>query len=85
MARKGRCRCGQMLRFEKGPQGYKMRCPGCSSVVRLRVDGGKRPQRPATLQCPCGAVLVIGGAKSATCPCCRKTLLVPIEPKHARE
>lgn len=46
MARRGRCRCGTVLQFHKGSEGYKMRCPSCSSVVRLRGrakrDTGKR-------------------------------------------
>ena len=36
MARRARCRCGEMLNFRKGPAGYKMRCPSCNSVVRLK-------------------------------------------------
>ena len=37
MARRGRCRCGQILVFHRGPQGYKMRCPQCLAVVRLNA------------------------------------------------
>lgn len=36
MARRGRCRCGLVLKFQKGPEGYKTRCPSCGSVVRLQ-------------------------------------------------
>jgi hypothetical protein len=36
MAQRGRCRCGAILRFHKGPEGYKTRCAQCGSVVRLR-------------------------------------------------
>lgn len=35
MARRGRCRCGSVLKFHKRPEGYKTRCPSCGSVVRL--------------------------------------------------
>jgi hypothetical protein len=45
MARRGQCRCGLILTFHRGAGGYKMRCPGCGSVVRLRVKGKKR-RRP---------------------------------------
>ena len=38
MPRRGLCRCGTVLKFEFGPDGYKMRCPGCGAVVRLRAD-----------------------------------------------
>jgi hypothetical protein len=44
MARRGQCRCGLILTFHRAPHGYKMRCPSCGSVVRLRVDR-KRRQR----------------------------------------
>ena len=39
MARRGKCRCGQMLEFHKTPQGYKGRCPRCKAVVRLHGKG----------------------------------------------
>ncbi len=42
MARRGRCRCGFILTFHRTAQGYKMRCPSCGAVVRLRVKGKKR-------------------------------------------
>jgi hypothetical protein len=38
MARQGRCKCGRVLQFQEGPQGFKTRCKHCNSVVRLRVD-----------------------------------------------
>ena len=45
MARRGRCRCGQILRFRLGPWGYKKRCSQCGAIVRLRVrqSRGRRP------------------------------------------
>jgi DNA-directed RNA polymerase subunit M/transcription elongation factor TFIIS len=51
MARRGRCRCGVVLSFRKGPEGYKMRCPSCGSVVRLTTAAarsGARPAKPST-------------------------------------
>jgi hypothetical protein len=36
MSRRGRCRCGFVLKFKKGPDGYKTRCPSCGSGVRLK-------------------------------------------------
>jgi hypothetical protein len=49
MARRGQCRCGLILTFHRTAQGYKMRCPSCGSVVRLRVKGKKRRRpRPDT-------------------------------------
>jgi len=44
MARRGRCRCGFILRFEKGDDGYKTRCPECGAVVRQThiIDGRLR-------------------------------------------
>jgi hypothetical protein len=45
MARRGQCRCGLILTFHRTARGYKARCPGCGSVVRLRVKGKKR-RRP---------------------------------------
>jgi hypothetical protein len=37
MARHGRCHCGQILQFQRGPDGFKERCPHCGSVVRLQA------------------------------------------------
>ena len=54
MARRGRCRCGFILRFEKGKDGYKTRCPECGAVVRLQLQknpsapGSRKPTSPAT-------------------------------------
>src|SRR5581483_2784531 len=44
MSRRGQCRCGLILTFHRTEQGYKMRCPSCGSVVRLRV--GRRRRKP---------------------------------------
>lgn len=48
MERRGQCRCGSVLHFEKGTHGYKMRCPTCGSVVRLRLSKRRsvRPVQP---------------------------------------
>jgi hypothetical protein len=46
MARRGKCRCGAILSFQKTKQGYKTRCPACQSVVRLRVDGPRAAEAP---------------------------------------
>ncbi len=45
MARRGQCRCGLVLTFHRTSHGYKIRCPSCGAVVRLRV-GEKRRKRP---------------------------------------
>jgi hypothetical protein len=37
MARRGRCHCGHILQFQRGPEGFKVRCPQCGSVVRLQA------------------------------------------------
>lgn len=42
MARRGRCRCGEVLKFKRGPQGYKTRCPNCGAIVRLEKPGPSR-------------------------------------------
>jgi hypothetical protein len=47
MPRRGRCRCGHLLVFHRGPQGYKMRCPQCLAVVRLQV-GPPNTSTPST-------------------------------------
>ena len=55
MARRGRCRCGFVITFHRGPNGYKARCPACGSVVRLRIRGGRarvRGTQPPLLECP---------------------------------
>ena len=38
MKRRGQCRCGTILEFEKTSLGYKTRCPQCKAVVRLRPE-----------------------------------------------
>ncbi len=38
MVRQGRCRCGMVLTFQHGMSGFKMRCPQCGAVVRLRTE-----------------------------------------------
>lgn len=43
MAKRGRCRCGTIIRFALTPRGYKARCSVCQSVVRLRVGRKDRP------------------------------------------
>jgi hypothetical protein len=50
MARHGRCHCGQLLLFHRGPDGFKERCPRCGSVVRLQV--GERRKRAAAHSAP---------------------------------
>jgi hypothetical protein len=45
MARRGQCRCGLILTFHRTSQGYKMRCPSCGAVVRLRVGEKRRKRR----------------------------------------
>jgi hypothetical protein len=59
MARRGQCRCGLILTFHRSGGGYKMRCPGCGAVVRLRVKGKKRrrPRPEATVIQPVAADL----------------------------
>jgi hypothetical protein len=39
MTLRGRCRCGKLLEFHPGPDGFKKRCNRCGSVVRLRFGG----------------------------------------------
>jgi hypothetical protein len=43
MPRHGRCRCGALLTFQKGPHGFKTRCPACNAVVRMRPPGKWKP------------------------------------------
>jgi hypothetical protein len=53
MVRRGRCRCGSILRFPKGPDGFKTVCANCGAVVRLRVEEGKkRASKPPPLLQP---------------------------------
>lgn len=51
MTRRGRCQCGQILYFQQGPDGYKVRCSECGSVVRLRAHGPHKPA-PSRLSPP---------------------------------
>lgn len=78
MARRGRCRCGSVLRFEKGPNGYKTRCPSCGSVVRLRPAAAGSTIRPRrSIACPCGAMVTIPkGTAEVSCPACQRLLSV---------
>jgi hypothetical protein len=46
MARRGQCRCGLILTFHRTAQGYKLRCPSCGAVVRLRVKEKRRRRSP---------------------------------------
>jgi hypothetical protein len=55
MARRGRCRCGFVITFHRGTNGYKARCPACGSVVRLRLRSGRGRSRASDtplLECP---------------------------------
>jgi hypothetical protein len=45
MGRRGRCRCGTILHFQKTSRGYKKRCPACGAVVRLRRDGSSKAHK----------------------------------------
>ena len=48
MPRRGKCRCGTVLTFERTAQGYKVRCPNCQAVVRLRAkETAPPPPAPA--------------------------------------
>jgi hypothetical protein len=38
MARRGKCRCGNLLEFKLTAVGYKTRCSNCHAVVRLREE-----------------------------------------------
>ena len=52
MPRRGLCRCGTVLAFESGTDGYKGRCPSCGAVVRLRANlsgGPRKRQRSGVL------------------------------------
>src|SRR5437763_11929684 len=74
MARRGRCRCGSLLKFRLGAKGYKTRCPQCGSVVRLRVQPGRPRKRPRVVQCSCGATVLAPRGQLTCCPRCQKTL-----------
>ena len=66
-----------ILTFRRGTHGYKMRCPGCKAVVRLRVDNTLKPARGPSVRCPCGLRVPVGDAATVQCPNCYKTLMVP--------
>jgi hypothetical protein len=87
MSRRARCRCGAVLRFEKGPNGYKTRCPGCGSVVRLRPAMARstgRAQRSVT--CPCGAAVAVPkGMRKTNCPVCQRELLLSKKSSRSRK
>ena len=38
MTRRGKCRCGAVLDFKETLRGFKMRCPQCHAIVRLRQE-----------------------------------------------
>ena len=50
MPRRGKCRCGTVLTFERTAQGYKVRCPNCQAVVRLRAEEPAPPPPVPTAQ-----------------------------------
>jgi hypothetical protein len=75
MARRGRCRCGCMLRFERGPDGYKTRCSGCGAVVRLRRGNRQSTSKAIPVMCRCGAVIDSPGDDGPLlCPRCSEQL-----------
>jgi hypothetical protein len=57
--RRGQCRCGSILTFEKGLDGYKMRCETCGSVVRCRKS------KPRPVACASIPVIPSPGASPA--------------------
>jgi DNA-directed RNA polymerase subunit M/transcription elongation factor TFIIS len=88
MARRGQCRCGSVLSFQKGPDGYKTRCPSCGSVVRLRPQSSKKrvKQKSARRGRPPGDVQAANrpasqfgprAGRAVTCEVCHT--LVPVE------
>ena len=48
MSRRGQCRCGTILVFERSAQGYKVRCSVCQAVVRLRAEEAPPPSPAPT-------------------------------------
>ena len=44
MSRRGQCKCGTILDFERTAQGYKVRCHVCGAVVRLRSEKAMQSQ-----------------------------------------
>jgi hypothetical protein len=80
MARRGRCRCGFILKFHRGENGYKTRCPECGAVVRLRR--GRTKVRLRMVACACGyKVLLPFEGASAVCPSCARTVTDPAQAK----
>ena len=94
MARRGRCRCGLLLQFQKGPDGYKTRCPSCGSVVRLRplrarsAAKKRRPRNRRSRREPASELPAMSGPAAApgtaertvTCEVCYA--LVPAQASH---
>ncbi len=74
MSRRGRCKCGAILKFTRGPRGYKMRCPACGSIVRLRLPAPRKrrvrrtPRQPACASLPAVSVPTPVPAQLATQP-----------------
>jgi hypothetical protein len=48
MEKRGRCRCGTVLVFQRTPQGYKTRCTVCQAVVRIREGPPAPPAADTT-------------------------------------
>ncbi len=77
MTRRGRCRCGVILTFSRGPKGYKRRCPNCGAGVRLRLDPRPGHRPGLRIRCPCGATLRTVAGQPTVCPHCHRNLKVP--------
>jgi hypothetical protein len=72
MARRGRCRCGNVLTFQRGPDGYKVRCPVCKAVVRLSTADAPKPPAAEGHCTACGApVAAAPGESLVLCAACR--------------
>jgi hypothetical protein len=77
MARRGRCRCGSILTFQKGPDGYKTRCASCGAVVRLKPGAASSAVKKRSIACPCGAAVPVrSGMRMATCPGCNREFIL---------
>ncbi len=74
MAQRGRCRCGEILKFRKGPEGYKCCCPRCGAWVRLRAGQKKQREQRRRIECTCGTVVLAGKHVPQICPTCRRPL-----------
>jgi hypothetical protein len=90
MVRRGQCRCGSVLHFEEGPNGYKTRCSSCGSVVRLKPISTKSRKRPKQKSAQHGRPapevadlrrppLPIGARASRAVACELCNTLVPVE------